>query len=70
MNQLLPDMAELHRQDLLADAAHERLMSEHYPSQPQQRAHAVALAWMGEQFIAWGWRLRARYGNVERRAAL
>lgn len=29
--------------------------------------YAPLLAWLGQQFIAWGWRLRARYGALETR---
>jgi hypothetical protein len=70
MNQVFFDMAEQHRQDLLSAAAHDRRAALHRASQPQQRMHAAMLVWMGERFIVWGWRLRARYGRVEHGGAL
>ena len=30
-------------------------------------AYDPLLAWLGTQLIAWGWRLRARYGALEHR---
>ncbi len=65
MNQLLFDIAEQHRQDLLAKAARARNVAKYRAAQQSRHVHATVLAWLGEQFIAWGWRLRARYGKVE-----
>ena len=70
MNQLLFDLAEQHRQDLLAKAARSQQVMQCHEAKQQSRVHAVLLAWLGERFIAWGWRLRARYGKVEQRPAL
>jgi hypothetical protein len=32
---------------------------------PANGAYRPALAWLGNRMIAWGWRLRVRYGGVE-----
>lgn len=70
MNQLLFDIAEQHRADMLADAMHTHHLAEYRLTQRHDRMYARVLAWMGERFIAWGWRLRARYGKVEHQHAL
>jgi hypothetical protein len=33
----------------------------------QSAVYYPLLAWLGTQLIAWGWRLRARYGALEHR---
>ncbi|HEU5014639.1 MAG TPA: hypothetical protein VFT66_19090 [Roseiflexaceae bacterium] len=68
MDYLLLDRAEQHRADLLSEA--EARHATHRRSVARQQHAQAALAWLGERFIAWGWRLRARYGKVEHRAAL
>lgn len=53
--------------DLLREAAHRRLLHQIRGSDPRYSDlfYAPALARLGRWLIAWGWRLRARYGEVE-----
>lgn len=70
MYSLAGDVAEQHRHDLLREAAHLRLVAEANAQQLKRVLHASVLAWLGEQLVAWGWRLRARYGAVEQEHAV
>lgn len=67
MNYTLFATTEQHRQDLLNEAAQDRRAAQAQAIYQQPGQHTAALAWLGEQMIAWGGRLRARYGNVEHR---
>ncbi len=70
MYSLAGDVAEQHRHDLLREAAHVWMVEEASERRPNRAVHAHALAWLGEQLVAWGWRLRVRYGAVEHEHAV
>jgi len=70
MYSLVGDVAKQHQQDLLREAAQMRLVAEANAQQSKRALHAPALAWLGEQLVAWGWRLRVRYGTVEHEHAM
>lgn len=70
MSQLFFAISEQHRQDLLREAAQDRRAAQAQMPYRQPGQHTAVLAWLGEQMIAWGWRLRARYGKVEHRQAV
>ncbi len=61
--------ARQRRDELLRDAAETRL-PEALDGRRRERAYCRALAWFGGRLIAWGWRLRARYGSLEHEHAL
>jgi hypothetical protein len=50
--------------DLLREAQLRRLVAQ-LPTSPRGAFYAPALERLGRWLIAWGWRLRARYGEVE-----
>lgn len=52
--------------DLLRSAQQQRLVRAALAARPRPAAaYDPLLAWLGTQLIAWGWRLRARYGALE-----
>jgi hypothetical protein len=54
--------------DLLRAAEQRRRVRAALAARPRPSAvYHPLLAWLGTQLIAWGWRLRARYGALEHR---
>jgi hypothetical protein len=54
--------------DLLRAAEQQRRVRAALAAGPRPAAaYDPLLAWLGTQLIAWGWRLRARYGALEHR---
>jgi hypothetical protein len=54
--------------DLLRAAEQRRRVRAALAARPRPAAaYDPLLAWLGTQLIAWGWRLRARYGALEHR---
>jgi len=51
--------------DLLRQAERERLIWAAAHARKAPRLYGPALEWLGCWLIAWGWRLRARYGAIE-----
>lgn len=57
-------LAHQQHDDRLRLAQHLRLVNS-LTHTPTNAFYAPALAYLGRWLIAWGWRLRARYSNVE-----
>jgi hypothetical protein len=54
--------------DLLRAAEQQRRVRAALAARPRPAVvYHPLLAWLGTQLIAWGWRLRARYGALEHR---
>jgi len=52
--------------DMLRAAEQQRRVRAELAARPRPTAvYHPLLAWLGKQLIAWGWRLRARYGALE-----
>lgn len=67
---LSEQIARQHAQDLLRESERVRIVEAAEAGRPRSGIHCQALAWLGSQLIAWGWRLRARYGAVEHEPAV
>ncbi len=55
--------------DRVREAREARLAAQARQPAARRPLAAPALAWLGERLIAWGWRLRARYGAIEVRGS-
>jgi hypothetical protein len=64
---LLSDlMARGHAHDLLREVRHQRdICAARGTCKHSHGLYGSAMVWLGRWLIAWGWRLRVRYGAIE-----
>jgi hypothetical protein len=59
-------VAREHTHDLLREARHEQeIHAAHGACARSHGLYGSAMVWLGRWMVAWGWRLRVRYGAIE-----